>query len=111
MEKKKIVPAIKDLLGEAGKKLSQLGDELAERGRLKRENAEENAERLIDKAMGKPRDTAKIAREILQDAFDTLGLATAADLAGIRERLEQIDKNIKKMKSAGKEKSRKKAED
>jgi len=98
METKKIFLAIIGLLDETGKNLLQLGDELAERGRLQRNKSEENAERLIEKAMGKPRDISKIAGEILQDAFDVVGLATAADIANIRDRLAQVEKNIKKKK-------------
>ena len=78
--------------------------------KLMRNNSDENTDRLIDKALGKPRDAAKIAREILQDAFDSAGLATAADLANIKERIKQIEKNIKKMKASEGKSEKKKAE-
>ena len=110
MEIKKIFFAIIGLLDEAVKQLAELNEEIAERGRLLRKNSEGNTERFIDKALGKPRDAAKIAGEILRDALDNLGLATTADVANLQARIAQIEKNLKKMKSAEKAHSRKKGE-
>jgi polyhydroxyalkanoate synthesis regulator phasin len=110
MEIKKIFYAIVGALGEAAKQLAELNDEIAERGRLLRGNSDSCSERFVDKALGKPRDAGKIAGEILRDAADNLGLATTADIANLKARLAQIEKNLKKMKSAEKTLSTKKGE-
>ena len=104
----KVFYAIIGLLEEAGKKLSEFGDEIVERGRLLSEKNNGAAGNLIDKALGKPRDAAKIAGDILRDALDNLGLATTADLENLRERLAHIEKKAAELRKAEKERINKK---
>jgi polyhydroxyalkanoate synthesis regulator phasin len=103
MQPKKVLYALIGLLEEAGKRMSELSEEIMERGRLLKENGGDPAGRLIDKALGKPRDAAKIAGEILRDAFDNIGLATAGDLENLRDRLAHIEKDLARLKKAEKE--------
>ncbi|MFA6448036.1 MAG: hypothetical protein WCX65_01090 [bacterium] len=108
MEPKKVMYAVIGLLEEAGKRLSELSEEIMERGRLLKKNGGDPAGLLIDKALGKPRDAAKIAGEILRDAFDNIGLATAGDLESLRDRLAHIEKGLARLKKAEKESADKK---
>jgi polyhydroxyalkanoate synthesis regulator phasin len=101
MKMGKVFFAIIGLIEEAGKQLAELGDEIVERGRLLSEKNGDASEKLIDKALGSPRDAAKIAGDILRDAFDNIGLATPGDIENLRGRLSQIEKSLAAMKKAG----------
>jgi polyhydroxyalkanoate synthesis regulator phasin len=102
MKTKKIFFAAIGFIDDTGKQIAEFFGELEDRGRLLRNNSEDNAVKLVDKALGKPRNAAKIAGEILRDAFDGLGLATAADIEAIRDRLSRIEDKIEALKKKNK---------
>ena len=100
MEPKKILFALIGMAVETRESIGELAGELVERGKLLSDAADDPAARLLDKALGKPREAAKIVGEILRDAFDSIGLATAADAANLKDRLEQTEKMIARLKAS-----------
>ncbi len=88
------------LMAETAKNVNELADELIERGSLLHSGEKKPAERLLEKALGTPRDVAKIVGDILEDVFDTVGLATSADIANLADRIEQTEKMMSRLKTA-----------
>ena len=91
-------------LDEAAKRIENIYEELVDRGRLRSRDSNEFIDRLIEKAQGERTEAGKIAREIRQDALDSLGIATAADIERIREKLARTEKMLDQLENTTKDK-------
>lgn len=89
-------------------------DELAELGELRTKNSEGFIREILDRVKAEREEFGVIVLDILQDAFNTLGLATRTDIDALEDRLDYIQRKVRKMKGGstgrtGTKKKRKKA--
>ncbi len=94
----KLIFGLVGLIGKATDAVTEFTDEIAERGELLRSNNYGGIGELVGKALGKPRELRKIASEIIDDALDGMGFATQEDLAAVKERLAEAERNVRELK-------------